>query len=361
MLLTIVYHVLCFSLRAGTIKLMTTFLLLVLLAVLAVLLGVAALSPNVSALSNFELARRSKKGDSSVANDMLREQMFQDVISVQRATLALLLVLFALLSITVLGAFFGSLLAVIIALEYGALARIKTVRAISQKTYDTYEHAILLFLSKHQSAMKWLRSVTPHARDERIDSKEELVELVSNSHGVLSDTEKTQLLSSLQFENKIVRNIMTPKSVVDTIPGHEILGPLVLDSLHKTGHSRFPVINGDIDHVVGILYLRDVLTIDTAKKHTARVETAMSKKVYYIREDHTLSQALSAFLSAHHHLFIVINEFRETVGIVTLEDTLEALLGRRIIDEFDAHDDMRAVAERQASKKSNQPKGASEV
>jgi len=149
--------------------------------------------------------------------------------------------------------------------------------------------------------------------------------------------------------------------VVDTVPQHEILGPLVLDGLHKTGHSRFPVISSDIDHVVGILHLRDVLTIDSSKKHTARVDTAMSKKVLYIRQDHTLSQALSAFLRTHHHLFIVINEFSETVGILTLEDTLEALLGHKIVDEFDAHDDMRAVAARQAAKKANQPAGATEV
>lgn len=340
---------------------MTTFLLILLLSVLAVLLGVAAVSPNIPALSAFELARRSKKGDTTVHIQALRERLFKDVVSVQRALLAILLVIFALLSITVLGAFIGSIISMAVALGYGALARSKAVNSISQKFYNKYELKLLLFLEKHQSGTKWLRSVVPATRDERIDSKDELIERIEQSHMVLTDNEKVQLLSSLQFENKVVSQIMTPKSVVDTIPQHEILGPLVLDDLHKTGHSRFPVINGDIDHVVGILYLRDVLTIDSAKKHTARVESAMSKKVFYIREDHTLSQALSAFLRTHHHLFIVINEFRETVGIITLEDTLEALLGRSIVDEFDAHDDMRAVAARQAARKSNQSTGATEV
>ena len=168
----------------------------------------------------------------------------------------------------------------------------------------------------------------------------------------IGESTKKLILSGLSFDGRSVHEIMTPKSVVDTIQNTEMLGPLVLDDLHKTGHSRFPVVDGDIDHVVGVLYVHDVLTLDTSKKHTSKVETAMSKKVYYIREDHSLGQALTAFLSTHHHLFIVINEFRETVGIVTLEDTLEALLGRRIIDEFDAHDDMRAVAARNAAKKS---------
>jgi CBS domain containing-hemolysin-like protein len=156
------------------------------------------------------------------------------------------------------------------------------------------------------------------------------------------------IIASLSFEARQVREIMTPKSVIETIKKGEILGPLVLDDLHKTGHSRFPVIDGDIDHIVGILHIKDVLTLDTSKKHTSKVESAMNKHVHYIRDDHTLDQALSAFLSTHSHLFVVINEFRETVGILTLEDTLEALLGRSIIDEFDAHDDMRAVAARKA-------------
>lgn len=340
---------------------MTFFLLMLVLLFFALLLGAAAVSPNIATLSVFELNRRSKKSDPAVKIQILREQLFQDILSVQRALLAILLVVFALLSITTFGAFIGSVLAIAVALEYGAMARFAGVRKFSQSLYDKHELTILHFLEKHQSITKWLRSVVPHTREERLDSKDELIDLVEQSHGVLSDNEKTQLLSSLQFEAKTVSQVMTPKSVVDTVPSHEILGPLVLDGLHKTGHSRFPVINGDIDHVVGILYLRDVLTIDSGKKHTSRVEAAMSKKVFYIREDHTLSQALSAFLRTHHHLFIVINEFRETVGIVTLEDTLEALLGRSIVDEFDAHDDMRAVAARQAAKKSNQTADSREV
>ena len=139
---------------------------------------------------------------------------------------------------------------------------------------------------------------------------------------------------------------MTPRSVVETIKKSEILGPLVLDDLHKTGHSRFPVIEGDIDHVVGVLYLRDLLTLDTNRKHTALAESAMSKNVFYIHQEQSLGHALAAFLKTHHHLFIVVNEFRETVGILTLEDTIETLLGKKIVDEFDAHDDLRTVAGR---------------
>ena len=134
--------------------------------------------------------------------------------------------------------------------------------------------------------------------------------------------------------------------MIEAISRSELLGPLVLDELHKKGHSRFPVIDKDLDDIVGVLKMRDVLTLDTTRKHTSKVETAMKTEVFYIHEDQTLAHALNAFITTHHHLFIVVNEFRETVGILTLEDVIEALIGHEIVDEYDAHDDPRAVAKR---------------
>ncbi len=331
---------------------MTEFLFIVALGLFAALILVASISPNVTTISSFELKRRKKTGDTHVEIDYLRELLFRDVLSLQKVLQATFLVLFVLASVGAFGWFSGSITAVLIALWYGSIARLSFVSSFGQKQYDKYELVILGFLQKHINIIKWLRSVIPTIKEIHLTSKDELEYLVKDAHNVLSPDEQKLIISSLTFKTKLVHDIMTPKSVIDSVGQNELLGPLVLDGLHKTGHSRFPVINGDIDHVVGILHLRDVLTIDASRKHTARVESAMSKNVYYIREDHNLEQALSAFLKTHHHLFIVINEFRETVGILTLEDTLEALLGRKIVDEFDAHDDMRAVAVRQASARS---------
>ena len=64
----------------------------------------------------------------------------------------------------------------------------------------------------------------------------------------------------------------------------------------------------------------------------------------YINQNQKLEKALSAFIKTHHHLFIVVNDYRETAGIVTIEDVLEALLGRKIVDEDDVIVDLRAFA-----------------
>ena len=76
----------------------------------------------------------------------------------------------------------------------------------------------------------------------------------------------------------------------------------------------------------------------------------MDKKVYFIRQDQDLEHALHGFLRSHHHLFVVINEYRETVGLLSLEDVIEALIGMKIVDEFDQFDDLRAVAGRNPRK-----------
>ena len=329
-----------------------TLLLTILAAILlAKLVLVASIAPHRARYSRFEIERRKKLGEHGIDLDERREATYADIISLHRVLHAVLLVLFVLAVVAALGWLTGIVLAIVVSLEYGMIASIGIVRRFGAKYYDKYELALLAQVERHSGVVRWLRSAIPVSQRHGIDSREELEYMVADSQGVLSEDEKALITASLKFETRTVNEIMTPKSVVETVQRGEILGPLTLDDLHKTGHSRFPVIDQDIDHVVGILYVHDVLTLDTTKKHTSKVETAMSKRVYYIREDHSLTQALSAFLSTHHHMFIVINEFRETVGIVTLEDTLEALLGRRIIDEFDAHDDMRAVAARKASAK----------
>ncbi|QQS69160.1 CBS domain-containing protein [Candidatus Saccharibacteria bacterium] len=76
----------------------------------------------------------------------------------------------------------------------------------------------------------------------------------------------------------------------------------------------------------------------------------MRRKVTYVHEDFTLYQTLQAFIKTKQHLFIVVNSFEEYVGIITIEDVLERVIGKLIVDEFDRYDDLRAVAAAAAKK-----------
>lgn len=148
------------------------------------------------------------------------------------------------------------------------------------------------------------------------------------------------LIHALTFGNKAVHECMVPRRVVRSISASESIGPLVIRELHDSGHSRFPVYDDKPDNIVGTLYLRDLVGL----KHSGIVRNVMESSVYYVHEEYPLEQALHAFLKTKHHLFIVVNRFEEYVGIITIEDIIEQIIGCRIVDEFDAYDDMRAVA-----------------
>ncbi len=151
---------------------------------------------------------------------------------------------------------------------------------------------------------------------------------------------------ALTFGNKVVRDIMTPRRVVKSVATTDPIGAHLMDELHASGHSRFPVYQDKADNIVGMLYARDLISAGGGM----HVRDLMKREVFYVHDEQTLRQVLGAFLKTKHHLFIVVNSFEEIVGIITIEDVLEQILGKQIVDEFDKYDDMRAVAALAAKK-----------
>lgn len=145
---------------------------------------------------------------------------------------------------------------------------------------------------------------------------------------------------ALSFGDRLVGQKMIPQRMVKMVSADETIGPVLMTELHDSGHSRFPVYAGKRDHIVGVLYAKDLVQA----KSGGKVKDTMQERVLYIHEDQDLQAALQACLKTHHHLFVVVNSFEEYVGIITLEDIIEQIIGQPIIDEFDQYDDIRAVA-----------------
>lgn len=152
--------------------------------------------------------------------------------------------------------------------------------------------------------------------------------------------------NALQFGDITVGERMTPRRKVKMVSVHDSLGPVLMDELHASGHSRFPVCDGAQDNIVGTLYLHDLVRT----KKIGTVGSLMRKEAYYLHENQSLHDALQAVMKTHHHLFVVVNSFEEFVGVVSSEDVLEAIVGKAIVDEFDNYDDLRMVAARDAKK-----------
>ena len=327
--------------------LMSIFLALLAVIFFVVLVLVAAMHPIRSDITLKELKRRAKKSDVYVL-ELDRYELYPALVTFLRAVRAILLVIVTCFLISAFGWFLGVASALLAAIFYSAIARLKGVIKGADSLYIKIEPKLLDFVARFERVLHAFRepSTKVHESLRKLHSREELAEIIELSHDVVGENERLLLSAALSFPEKTVEGIMTPRSVIDFIKQGEFLGPLVLDELHALGHSRLPVIAEDLDHVVGVLHLRDMLSLDVRKSATA--EKVMEPKVFYIHRDDTLEHALAAFIKTRHHLFIVINENRETVGLLTLEDVIEALIGRRIVDEDDIHADLRAVAAKES-------------
>ena len=308
---------------------------------------VAGIHPEPHLVSQFELSRRSHESKKAKAQHR-RELLLPYVYAAVAAKTVILIVAFVLLSVAAFGWVLGSIIAIAGVLLYPGVANLGPVHRLSARIYARYEVPYLDVVEKLKPVFIFIQAVSiPRVEPyHRFDSREELQRLITQSGDILSPNEKTLIVAGLSFAELSVDSVMTPKSVIKTVKKSEFLGPLVLSEIHSLGHSRLPVIGADIDHVVGILHINDLLSLDV--KHSMTAEKAMEPKVFYIRHDDTLEHALAAFIETRHHLFIVINEYRETVGLLTLEDVVEALIGRAIVDEDDDHESLRAIAEKKA-------------
>lgn len=192
------------------------------------------------------------------------------------------------------------------------------------------------------------------AAHSRLYEKEDLLQLLRRQNrqadNRLGGDDLKVVLGALTFGDKQVGDIMTPRRTVRFVSEDETIGPMLMDELHATGFSRFPVIKGSVKApspgVSGTLFLKDLVD----NPHQAKIREVMKGDVYFINETCTLLQALDAFLKSRHHLLIVVNNFEELVGVISLEDVLEQIIGSEIVDEFDKYADLRAVAGLEAKK-----------
>ncbi|MEM6997764.1 MAG: CBS domain-containing protein [Patescibacteria group bacterium] len=184
---------------------------------------------------------------------------------------------------------------------------------------------------------------------QRIHSKEELLENLQKLPGELDKVGKDELRiaqHALTFGEKCIADVMTPKSVMRTVDELDVLTPVMRGELHDTGFSRFPVTSEEDDYI-GVLYLKDT----TRMTKNDSVNKLMRPEVYYVNVDTNLDQVLNAFLRTQHHLFIVVNQYEEAVGVISIEDVLEQIIGKSIVDEFDQYEDLRAVAKQRADER----------
>ncbi|SDN30536.1 Hemolysin, contains CBS domains [Desulfonauticus submarinus] len=166
--------------------------------------------------------------------------------------------------------------------------------------------------------------------------------------GIIKPYEEESIQNILMLDKKTVKDIMTPRTVMFCLPAH-ITVKEALEKKKILPHSRIPVYENDIEDIVGIVLRRDLLSTLAEDKHNLTLVEIM-KPVQFVPESLTLDRLLVRLLETRMHLFIVLDEYGGVAGLVTLEDVLEEILGKEIIDETDEVVDMRQLARERRKK-----------
>jgi len=186
-------------------------------------------------------------------------------------------------------------------------------------------YPIILFLN-------FIPKLTGKIQKKPIVTEEELMTFVEvvKEEGGIEEEEKELIENIFEFDDTNASEIMTPRADMFVIDADE---ELKLEEIAESGFTRIPVITGDIDHVIGILNIKDLLKHQATSDEPVNVREIM-REPYFVPENKKLDNLLQQFKKRKQHLAVIVDEHGGVSGLITLEDALEEIVGE-IIDETD--------------------------
>jgi CBS domain containing-hemolysin-like protein len=168
----------------------------------------------------------------------------------------------------------------------------------------------------------------PFVSEEEIRSMAE----VGSQEGAIEEGEKEMIHSIFEFGDTVVREVMTPQPDIVAVDVTSSLDE-VLDMVIRHGYSRIPVYSEDRDEIIGIVYAKDVLR-ELHSGQDGRSLRELARRAYFVPESKKVADLLREMQQEKVHVAIVVDEYGSIVGLVTLEDLLEEIVGE-IADEYD--------------------------
>ena len=180
--------------------------------------------------------------------------------------------------------------------------------------------------------------------EEHLVSREELSAMakLGERHGALASQESQLLENILRLRLVLTGNILTPRTVVASLRLDQTVSE-ALASLVDVPFTRIPVYETDLDSVVGVVLKPKLLELENREEGEQPLRS-VTLPVHRVSEELPVLVLLDMFIKRREHLFLVEDEYGQTSGIVTLEDAVETLLGREIMDESDTVEDMQVLA-----------------
>ncbi|MFO7295976.1 MAG: hemolysin family protein [Clostridia bacterium] len=192
------------------------------------------------------------------------------------------------------------------------------------------------FLSASTNFVVRLLGIDPN-EDERAITEEEILLMLDEGEekGTIDESEREMITNIFEFDNKIVTDIMTHRTDVVAISIDESLEGIV-ELVKEEKYTRFPVYEGSIDNIVGILHAKELIKHIDVKNYN-KVDFELSRMIrpaYYVPSSKKIAELFREMQKNKVHMAVVIDEYGGTEGIVTIEDLMEEIVGN-IFDEYD--------------------------
>jgi metal transporter CNNM len=197
--------------------------------------------------------------------------------------------------------------------------------------------------------------------DHAVLSKREIGEIVKKQEDTpespIDEDEERIILGALSFSDKLASDIATPATVCYYLNQDTEINQTLLEELRTKGFSRIPIYNDTPDNMVGLLYVKDLITIIGDEKEYTAKEIVRTTKLFKIDESTKLDVLFNELIKRKIHLALLYDEFGCFAGIVTLEDIIEEILSVEIVDEQDQVEDMQEFALKKSQSRNIQQNG----
>lgn len=213
--------------------------------------------------------------------------------------------------------------------ERVAFGGIGILRAVSVIFYP-----FVRFLALSTNLIVWLFGIDPHAEEENVTEEEILMMVdVGEEKGVIEGIQKDMITNIFEFDDINAEDIMTPRIDVDAVDVEDSLEDALQCGVDN-GYSRLPVYEEDIDHIIGVLYIKDLLPY-VGRPIPAEVTLRhLIRETYFVPSTKKCGELFKEMTEKHLQMAIVVDEYGGMAGIVTVEDLLESIVGN-MQDEYD--------------------------
>ena len=188
------------------------------------------------------------------------------------------------------------------------------------------------------------RRIAKGNKNQKEMTREEMIAVaeIGETQGALEKQETQVIKNLLTLDNILAEDVMTPSTVIMVIHRSKTVGKVVKENA-PIPFSRIPIYDENIDDIIGVVLRSTIMELHSRGEADTKME-AFASELSTVNPEDSVAMLLQEFLRKREHIFLVVDEYGTTQGIITLEDVVETLLGAEIVDESDSVEDMRQLA-----------------